>query len=210
MLFIGVLSFIFFAIFASLYLESFWSNAITLVNVTLAALLAMSFYEPVAAMLDARLASFTYFWDYLSLWLVFVIAFAILRGCTDFVSRNRVKFKLPIELAGRMLCAAGVGLVMVSFIMTSFHVAPLPPSPFSGGFANNPTGMSLDHTFLNFVQYTSRGSLSRGPIAGGPQSPYPDDAYTNTFDPNADFVLKYRQRRKNLDSIPDALRVNTQ
>lgn len=190
MLFIGVLSFIFFAIFASLYLESFWSNAITLINVTLAALLAMSFFEPVAALIDRQLPSFTYMWDYLSLWLLFTIFFAILRLCTDFASRNRVKFKLPIDVAGRVLCSAAVALVMVSFIMTSFHVAPLPPSPFSGGFANNPEGFGLDKAFLKLTQTASAGALSS----------------SNQFDPDGEFIRKYRQRRKNLDSIPDSLR----
>ncbi|HTN75154.1 MAG TPA: hypothetical protein VL096_07905 [Pirellulaceae bacterium] len=194
---IGILCFIAFAIFASLYLESFWSNAITLINVTLATLLSISFYEPVAALIDKQLGSFTYLWDYLSLWLMFVVIFAMLRFCTDFVTRNRVKFKLPVEMAGRMLCAAAVAGVMVSFIMTSFHIAPLPPSPFSNGLASSPAGgdfvgLSPDYYFLGFVRYTSNGSLARG----------------QTFNANNDFTAKYHARRKNLNSVPDSLRVN--
>lgn len=211
----GALGFIFFAVFASLFLESFWSNAITLINVILASLLAMSFFEPVAGLIDSQAPSFTYLWDYLALWLLFAIFYGILRLCTDFASRNRVKFRLPVEKVGQISCAALVAWVMVSFVLTSFHVAPLPAAPFNGGFCFSPEGrdfltLSPDHYFLNFVQFTSRGPLARGPAAGAEKSPYPEDVGTNVFDPNSDFIPKYRQRRKNLESIPDSLRVAPQ
>lgn len=197
-MFTAILLFILFAIFAMLYLESFWSNSITLINVTLAALLAMSFFEPAAAFLDAQLPSFTYLWDYLMLWAMFCIFFGILRGLTDFASRTRVKFRPPIEIPGRMLAALAVGLVMVSFIITSFHVAPLPAAPFSGSFGYSPDQktflfFSPDRTFLSFVRMTSKGSLS---------------ASENGFDPNSEYVNKYRQRRRDLED-ETGLRVNT-
>ncbi len=210
-MFTGLMCFIFFAVFASLFLESFWSNAITLINVTLASLLAMSFFEPVAAMIDQQLPKFTYLWDYLVLWLLFAIFYGILRLCTDFASRNRVKFKLPVEKVGQILCAALVAWVMMAFVHTSFHLAPLPAGPFGGGFASSPEGgdvmgSSPDHAFLNFVQFTSRGPLA----AGGAGSSHPEDAGTNVFDPNADFIFKYRQRRKNIESIDNSLLVGSQ
>ena len=48
---------------------------------------------------------------------------------TDVFSRTRVKFRPPIEIPGRLFMALMVGLVMISFILTSFHVAPLPADP---------------------------------------------------------------------------------
>jgi hypothetical protein len=211
----AIVFFILFAIFALLYLESLWSNTITLINVTLAALLALSFFEPMADTIESFGAWFktcTYLWDYLSLWILFCLFFGILRLFTDFASRTRVKFRPPIEIPGRMFAALLVGLVMVSFILTSFHVSPLPAAPFTGGFAKSPTASTFlffkpDRWMLSFLQTVSRGSLARGPIPGK-ESPNQADAGTNAFDPRGEFILKYRQRRRDLEHN-DALRVNT-
>lgn len=208
----GILLFILFAVFAMLYLESFWTNALTLINVVLAAILAMSFFEPAAQLLTDSLPSFTYLWDYLMLWLMFMIFFGLLRGLTDLVSRTRVKFRTPIEMPGRLICALLVGLVLVGFITTSFHIAPLPTAPFSGGFGKYPDsgpllGLRVDTAFLNLVQMTSRGSLSRGAIEGQPVHPDDTNANVNAFDPLGDFIFKYRQRRRDLER-EDGLRVN--
>ncbi len=211
----GIVFFILFAVFALLYLESLWSNTITLINVTLAALLALSFFEPLADMIEgfgAWAKTCTYLWDYLALWALFCTFFGLLRTFTDFASRTRVKFRPPIEIPGRMIAALLVGLVMVSFILTSFHVAPLPAAPFSGGFASSPEASTFlifkpDRSMLGFLQTVSRGSLARGAIAGR-ESPIEGDQGVNVFDPHGEFVLKYRQRRRDLEKI-DALRVNT-
>lgn len=214
-MFTGIIFFILFAVFALLYLESLWSNTITLINVTLAALLALSFFEPLSDTIESFgdwFKTCTYLWDYLSLWLLFCIFYGLMRTCTDVASRNRVKFRPPIEIPGRMIAALLVGLVMVSFILTSFHVSPLPAAPFGGGFAKSPDASTFlffkpDRSLLGLLQTVSRGSLSRGAIAGR-ESPMEADQGTNAFDPHGEFVLKYRQRRRDLEKN-DALRVNT-
>lgn len=213
----GITLFILFAIFALLYLESLWSNTITLINVTLAALLALSFFEPLADWIEslaAVLGTYTYLWDYLALWLLFCIFFGVMRGLTDFASRTRVKFRPPIEIPGRLIMALAVGLMMISFILASFHVAPLPAAPFSGGFASSPDASTFlvfkpDQSLLGFLQQVSRGSLSRGELETN-KSPYPEvDAGRNVFDPHGQFILKYRQRRADLEK-QEGLRVERQ
>jgi hypothetical protein len=198
--------FIMFGIFAMLYLESLWSNAITLINVTLACMISLSFFEPVATLAESFAPSFTYFWDFLSLGGLFFLTFGILRACTDFASRTRVKFRPPIEIPGRLIFAFLVSLVMVSFILCLFHVAPLPAAPFSGSFAKAPTSGSImifapDRGLLAFEQMTSRGSLSRGAVAGVAKHANDANLNVNAFDPFADFVLKYRQRRRDLEKL---------
>lgn len=210
-----IIFFILFAVFALLYLESLWSNTITLINVTFAALLAMNFFEPFADWLEGQgdwTKSCTYLWDYLALWSLFCTFYGFQRIFTDFASRTRVKFRPPIEIPGRMIAALLVGLVMVSFILMSFHISPLPAAPFSGGFGRSPDAgtflfLKPDRSLLGFMQTVSRGSLSRGAIAGR-ESPNSADQGVNAFDPNSEFVLKYRQRRRDLEKN-DALRVNT-
>jgi hypothetical protein len=196
----AIVFFILFAIFALLYLESFWSNTITLINVTLAALLSLNSFEWAADTIEGLgdwFKTCTYLWDYLMLWLLFCIYFGILRAATDFASRTRVKFRPPLEIPGRMIMALAVGMMMVSFILVGFHVSPLPATPFGGSFATTPTAgtflfLKPDHSLLGFMNKVSRGAL----------------AGSNEFDPRSEFILKYHQRRADLEQT-DGLRVNT-
>jgi hypothetical protein len=58
-----------------LFRDGLWSNAICLVNVILAGLLAMNFYEPLATWLtnySADLHSYVVFFDFLSMWTCFM------------------------------------------------------------------------------------------------------------------------------------------
>ena len=56
---------------ATSYAEGMWSNAIRLINVVTAALLATNFFEPVAQWLDNWDHARTYVWDFLALWGLF-------------------------------------------------------------------------------------------------------------------------------------------
>ena len=68
-------SIILFAIFvcciATLWTEGMWGNAIRLINVVTAALLATNYFEPLANWLQGfstKFSTFTYLWDFLALW----------------------------------------------------------------------------------------------------------------------------------------------
>src|SRR6056297_1385730 len=154
-------------IFAFTSPEGFWSNTITLINVVLAAMLAMNYFEPVAAFFDTgdMLASFTYLLDIIAIWAVFAIAFSLLRFVTDSISRTRVRFRMPVETIGNLVMCAAIAWVMVSFTMTTFHLAPLARTPFQGAFqetpmANNLLGLAPDRMWLGFFQHRTRVALS--------------------------------------------------
>ena len=83
---------IFFACVAMSYNEGMWTNAIRLINVVTAALLAVNYFEPVAQWLDDWEPSYTYIWDFLALWALFAIFMSILRELTDRISRVQVRF----------------------------------------------------------------------------------------------------------------------
>ena len=55
----------------------------------------------------------------------FILAYAILRAVNDSVSKERVKFDLPIEIGGRSLLAIWCGWLMVCFVAFSLQMAPL-------------------------------------------------------------------------------------
>src|SRR5215471_2688028 len=92
---------IFAAATAGIWFQGLWGATVTLVNLLLAMMIATCFFEPICTMLEGvGLASFTFLLDFLVLWLLFAIAFGILRAVTDALSRLRVAFDMPVEMAG--------------------------------------------------------------------------------------------------------------
>lgn len=193
---------------AMLWNEGMWSNAITVVNVTLAGLIATNFFEPLARKLDGVQPDYTYLWDYLMLWGLFALSIGLLRAFTDTISRQRVRFKMPVEHTGRVIFSVWAAWVMVGFTAMSLHLAPLGPQPFRGAFAIKPKsscflGMAPDRQWLAFVQKCSRGSLSRshtqGDLKGYQRLAADKKKGCRVFDPQADFIVKYRNRRDYFD-----------
>jgi len=184
---------IFIAVSFALWREGPWSGLIMLLNVLLAASLATAWYPVVVARLEPSLASYTHLLDFIALQGMFCVLLLLLREITDRVSRTRVRFRRPVELAAGPLVAMLTAWVVVCFTAASLHTAPVPrdliqPTPEARMFF----GLAPDRRWLAWV----RGSSLRGPFAS------PDDA----FDPNADFILRYADRRKALEA-EETLRV---
>ncbi len=195
---------------ALLYTEGIWSNAIRLINVVTAALLATTFWEPTARWLEGFAESFTYYWDLLALWGLFAVFVLVFRSVTSGLSKVKVKFlKIADDIGGGLL-AAWVAWVMVCFITFSFHTAPLARNFMFGGFdpdARMLMGLAPDRQWLGFVQSVSRGVYCR---YGGEQElqqgaygvesdPTSDDQKLCVFDREARFIPKYAARRSALE-----------
>ena len=194
----GLLVLIWVICVAMLWNEGMWTNCVNLVNVLLAALIAMNYWEPVAAFAESRMASYTYVLDYLSLWLLFFVAFIVLRAATDALSKTQVKFKMPVEQTGRVLSVVLIGWVMVCFFLATLHTAPLARTAVRGSFeatpmSNNFLGFAPDRMWLGYVQYRSKTALS---------NPQPV-----VFDEKAEFIFKYGARRERFSKEP-AVRVS--
>lgn len=186
-----------------LWMHGLWSNAITLINMILAMLLATNFFEPVAALVDSFLPAATYFLDVACLWVLFMIFYGIFRAITDGLSKAHVKFILPVEMAGRTLLALWCGWLMVCFVTFSLQMAPLNSATPMGAWQspNEATflGFAPDRMWLGFMQQNSRGYLARGKFSSDDKYPkHPNDAELNveTFDPQGEFPYKYAWRRK--------------
>jgi hypothetical protein len=176
---------------AFVFNEGLWSAAVLLINVLLAGIIAVNFFEPLANWFDSMMPSLTYFWDFLSVWICFSLALVALRLTTGFLSRHRVRFKRPVDVGGGVFFAVCVGWVMMQFTLFTFHLAPLGRNFL--GFQQQPDtrmifGLAPDRTWLALMNDLSTGSLSR---------PAPDPAANpHAFNPQDDFILKYGQRRK--------------
>jgi hypothetical protein len=195
---------VFFACFGFLFAEGIWSNAISLVNVVTAALLATNYFEWAAGVLERWAPTYTYHWDFLALWGLFALFLAILRGATDFISKVKVRFRKITDQIGSPLLAALVGWVMVCFTATTLHTAPLARDFMGGSFQPEQRmflGLAPDRKWLAFVQAMSRGTFSRAATAKDlQQEPDWAEDKTRTFDPRSEFMPKYATRRANLET----------
>ncbi len=191
-----VLLLIFIACVAFLYTEGMWSNAIRLINVVTAALLATNFWEPVATRLDRWQPSYTYMWDFVVLWGLFAALVMVFRSVTDFLSKLNVRFLKLADRIGSVVLACWIGWVMVCFATFTLHTAPLARNFLGGGFQPEKRmllGMAPDRQWLGFVQRMSQGTYCRS------ATPEQWEKEVTVFDPRAEFLPKYATRRTRLE-----------
>jgi len=192
---------LFLIIAAALWFQGLWSNAVTLINLIVAMLIATNFWEPTCDLIEGFGAgSFTYLLDFVVLWFWFVFAFVFLRLISDLLSRTRVKFEMPVEMAGRSILAIWCAWLVVCFTAFSLQMAPLnSENPLGAWTSPNSASflfVSPDRLWMRFMQSRSRGALARGKFSSeDPVHPSDQAANVETFDPQSEFPLKYRDRR---------------
>ena len=195
-----------------LYRDGLWSNAIRLVNVVFAGLLAMNFYEWLAKWMtnyNDDIHSFVPFFDFLALWTCFVLFMAVFRAATDAVSKVRVRFLQIIDLWGGVVLSLGIGWIMLGFTLVSLHAAPLGQYPLLGSFQPQSRMffgiLAPDREWLGFTKYQSWGSYCRSV----------DKAHFDQCVFPSDFIEQQLERRKHIENYiqgnPEhAIRVNKQ
>lgn len=181
-----------------LYAEGLWGNLVRLVNVVLAGLLAMNFFEVLAGWLESLAESYRYLWDFVALWAIFAGALMVLRTATDFLSRYKVRFSVIVDRVGGAILAIWVGWVFVCFTAATLHTAPLARQFLFGSFRPEQRmfylGLAPDRQWLAFTQSVSRGCFAQSSSAEG------GDAQRQIFDPRGEFMSKYATRRAELES----------
>ena len=180
-------------IVAMTWSEGFWGNALLFINAIFAAMIATNLFEPAAEFLDGQFPGLTYFWDFLSLWFLFAFIFGLLRVATDQISLTRLRFKMPVEQAGRALFGLLTAWVVACFFLFTLHTAPLARHCFGKAFGESPMAtnffMTPDRLWLGFKQSRSQTTLSR--------------AEPVVFDPQSEFILKYGDRRNQFGDMPN-------
>ncbi|MBC19427.1 MAG: hypothetical protein CMJ74_04090 [Planctomycetaceae bacterium] len=182
--------------------DGIWHSLLTFFNVMFSGTLTMNFFEPVALRLDVMMPSFSYFVDFLAFWGIFISSSLLIRLLTQSLSKVRVRFIKPVDLAGGLFFGLWTGWILVSLVATSLHLAPLAVNSFGGNFQANPESRMFwfapDRRWLALMQKTSQGSFAR--------SVNPKQPSAQIFDPNGTFILTYGARRGTLETLP-ALRV---
>jgi hypothetical protein len=169
-------------ILAALFKEGLWGNTIALFNVTIAGLLATSYFEPVAAFLSGMVASLHMYFDLLSFGGIFGGAYALLRFIAARLSQYRVRFHPVLDNTGSMVLALAIGWVTMCLVAFALHTAPLSRVFLFKSFdPEQPAffGTAPDRLWLGFAQSQSMGPLSAGKV----------------YDENGEYLLKYGSRR---------------
>lgn len=201
---IAVALILFVLIVASTWWFGLWSNLITLVNLLLSAMLASSIYEPISDWLISLEESYSALYDFVAVWAVFCISFIVLRGITDVVSSYRLKFDSITELVGRSVLSIWIALVFICFSFFTLQMAPLTPDTYQESVNKSELGTMPDRAWLAFIQSRSRGALSASTAKGLfpeydlPQHPDDIEDAKRVFDPFAEFLPQYAQRRKQI------------
>lgn len=144
-----------------------WNNILTLINFFIAALIASSFYESFARVLQETLVTYAYILDFISLWLLFFLSFGVLRVLTGLLSPIQLKFNILVDMIGRSIVCVWLAIAMIFFTFFSLHLAPMPPSQddLDQAAAENFQGTSFlglgpGQMWAAFIQSRSRGALS--------------------------------------------------
>lgn len=170
---------------AMLVREGLWRSLLMFFNVLAAASIATAWFAPLANFLETHLASYTYLLDFLSIWLIFCVVLALAREATDRLSPNAVAFPQLVERIGVGIPAFLTGWIMMAFTAATLHLAPVTrgdvqPTPEARMFL----GFAPDRKWLAWV----RGSSRSGPFSR-----------EGAFDGEADFILRYADRRLKLE-----------
>lgn len=199
---------LFIVVAAATWWFGLWSNLITLVNLLLSGLIASSVYQNVADRIYDLQPSFALLVDFISVWLVFILSFMILRAMTDTLSAYRLVFHPLVEMSGRTVLSLWIAGVFVCFTFFTLHLAPLDRGFFGDkerGAGEIP-GTLFDRSWLAFIQSRSRGALSSSQqenllFPEYKATPHPDDVDLDArvFDPRANFLTDAEFRRRTIE-----------
>lgn len=190
---------VFLIVAAGVWWFGFWNGLISLVNLLLAASISSSVYHAIANRLIVNSPSYVFLVDFLTIWLIFVLSFIILRAATDTLSTYKLTFDPIVEMIGRSIMAVWVAGVFTCFSMFTLHLAPLNPDFYGRG---NDQGTIPDKAWLAYIQSRSRGAFSSSrsanlffPEDDRPQHQDDTDLDARVFDPFASYLTENDFRR---------------
>lgn len=162
--------------------DGIWTNLIRLFNLIFSGLIATTYFESLADYLEGFFPSYTYILDFLSIWFIFIVVYAILRTLTNKLSVVRVWFPAIIDKWVGVGLSVVLGLTMLSFSVFALYTAPLQPNYW--GIHNYPT---LTGGWAVFAKMEADGALQSGTSFGETKDFY--DRYNARRENQANYVL---------------------
>jgi lipid-A-disaccharide synthase-like uncharacterized protein len=182
--------------------EGGFGAAVTCLVIIVSGLLAMNFFEPLAAFAQSNLLSsgaWPYRWDVIMLVGLFGGFVFGLKVLMEKLSPRYIEMSGLAYGIGRWSFGLIGGYVTMAFLLTALHTAPLPRNfmEFRPERANLFGIIAPDRQWLGFTQYASESLFASGRIFDGPVSDFIDDQADNnrnTVWPS--FPIRYASRRE--------------
>ena len=154
--------------------EGAWGAAFMLLTVVFSGLLAMNFFEPLANFLENSVNNspdWHYRWDMIALVGLFVAFVLLLRTALEKLMPTLVLVH-PLAFDGvRWACGLATGYVVMAFLLTALHTAPL-PREFIGFTPERKNLFNMaapDRQWLGLTQYVSERAFPNGNVFHGPR-----------------------------------------
>ncbi len=135
--------------------EGFWGNTVCGANITFASLIAFNYYEPVAGLITDAWIGGLFFYDFLSFWFLFALAFFLLNTVTNKLSKFKVHFPKVVEQVGN-----GIALLVIFLNFTTLIFFTLPMAPFQPAEGAKQAEADRSEFFGQRARLLSIGNLS--------------------------------------------------
>lgn len=183
-----------------LYRDGMWGNAVRCVCAFMAAILATNFFEPVARILEDSFGpKLTYFYDFVSFWLIFIATFLILHILTCYAAHVKVRFNQYLDIGGSVVFSLIIGILVWNMFLFSLHLAPLGTKPFGTEIVQN--GNPRGAGWAAVMRQLSAGVFSR---SVGPDEAAKYGGEIAVFPGNKNIFEVYLERAKKLESLVEA------
>jgi uncharacterized membrane protein required for colicin V production len=138
--------------------EGAWGAVLTCLAVIFAGLLAMNYFEPLAAVLEKSLPiSWASRVDFIALVVLFGVLTTLIRVGTDYIAPTMIDVHPAAYHAVRWGFGALTGYITMAILLTALHTAPLPRT-FLGFKPERPNffgAAAPDQQWLAFTQHVS-------------------------------------------------------
>lgn len=155
------------AFFALTFQQGFWTCCLMMFNITFAGIMAFNYSAPMANLLIGLYDGLYYFAEFLSIWILFLIFFAISRAITDKLS------PVPVRIGGGgretvlnyLFCVWATNVFLAWCCFTLFS-APIAADGFqtlvSSNAAARGSGMFFGSWYVGAPSYLGMGLLGKG------------------------------------------------
>jgi uncharacterized membrane protein required for colicin V production len=161
--------------------EGLYGAAIMFVNVMLAGLIAFSLYEPAGKMIGS-IGFMTTIADFVSLTVIFGLAFSLIRFVTDYLGPWYVRFHGAVDQVGRYLFGLATGWYLVGMLVCMVQTAPVHKQFLGYQWQTHSLwGLGIDRFWLGFMQATTEKFFEWEPA--------------RPFDARNNFIVRYHMWR---------------
>ena len=122
----GVPIAIYAAIIGFRWREGLWSNILSFFTVMFSMLFAVGWWEMLAIMLaETVYPGGLFFWDYVAIWVVFIVCLIFLETLARAISRAKIKFPVPVENVGNVVILLLLATTMYLFFLFTYDLSPI-------------------------------------------------------------------------------------